>query len=95
MSTVIGKIRDGVKIVGFGVGLTENTRRAEHLSRLGRGNEGNVGCKNCVPFPYTEHHAGKLQRIGAVGSSDAMLAADKVGKLRFQILDVFAADKLH
>ena len=83
----------GVKGVGVGGDVAEHAHRAEHGGGLRGGDEGHIGGEHRVPLPHAQRHEGKLERGGAVGAGDAVLTAGKGGKLRFQLLDIFAADE--
>ena len=83
----------GVKVVGVGGDVAENAHRAEHGGRLRGGDEGHIGGEHRVPLPHAQRHERKLEGVGAVGTGDAVLAARKGGKLRFQFFDIFAADE--
>lgn len=79
--------------VGIGRDVAEHAHRAEHGGGLRGGDEGHVGGKHRVPLPHAQRHEGKLERVGAVGAGDAVLAAGEGGKLGLQLLDIFAADE--
>ena len=79
--------------VGIGRDVAKHAHRAEHGGGLRGGDEGHVGGKHRVPLPHAQRHEGKLERVGAVGAGDAVLSAGEGGKLRFQLLDILAADE--
>ena len=84
----------GAQGVGVGGDVAEHGGRAKHLGRLGGGDKGHIGAEHRVTLAHTGDHKSNLQRIGAVGAGDAVLAANKGGQLLLQLLHLRTADKL-
>ena len=83
-----------VEMKGFGIDIGEHRHRANVADRFRGGKETVGGDDDLIAGPDVGGLEGQFQGRGSGADADRVLGAGKAGKLFFEFLDVFSADKM-